>query len=149
MIASLAILVISAFLFVYWFRYTCIWILGGKAARGFAAGIAEANQLSFPSIQERLRAETGMSDLDTLRAALERDYRIVSYLLRHGAELQVGGESLEHIMLRADYRIMTGIFWVSRMFGAPQAVNALREMTQIVDYFANAMGERVAVTARS
>jgi hypothetical protein len=149
MVASLAILVISAFLFVYWFRYTCIWILRGKAVRGFAAGIAEANQLSFPSIQEKLSGEAQMSSLNALRSALDRDYKIVSYLLRHGAEFQVGGDNLEHIMLMVDYRIMTGIFWLSRMLGARQAVNALREMVQIVDYFANAMGERVAVTARS
>jgi hypothetical protein len=64
---------------------------------------------------------------------------MVAYLMRHAGELQVGGDSLESFMLRADYRVMK--LW----FRMSQSRAALQEMCRIVAYFANSMGEHASV----
>jgi hypothetical protein len=77
-------------------------------------------------------------------ASLQRDYRLLSYLLRHAAGVEVGGYTLEQRMLMADFKIMQLWYAVTRRCATGQAREALREMAQVLNNFANAMGERVA-----
>jgi hypothetical protein len=151
MITSIAILVVSVGLFLYWFRYTCLLILSAKTTRDYAGDVAFANRLNFLEVQSQLAAQTriltGGAELDGLQARLQRDYEVVSYLARHAAEFQVGGHSLEDTMLRIDYKVMNTWFSVARSFSNSKATQALEEMCQIVGYFANSMGERAACTA--
>ncbi len=137
MITSIVIVLISAALFLYWFRYTCLLILNAETATDYAQDIAAANGLSFRRVQALL-TNGGPADLDRLRQSLERDYNVVAYLMRHAGELQVGGDSLESLMLRADYHFMKLWFRIS------QSRTALQEMCRIVAYFANSTGERAA-----
>ncbi len=137
MITSIVIVLISAALFLYWFRYTCLLILNAETATDYAQDIAAVNGLSFRRVQALL-TNGGPADLDRLRQSLERDYNVVAYLMRHAGELQVGGDSLESLMLRADYHFMKLWFRIS------QSRTALQEMCRIVAYFANSTGERAA-----
>jgi len=137
MITSIAITIISAALFLYWFRYTCLLILNAETTTDYAVDVASANGLSFRRIQTLLTTAAS-ADLDRLNQSLERDYNMVAYLMRHAGDLQVGGDSVEGLMLRVDYRIMQGWYRVS------QSRAALHEMCRIVSYFANSMGEREA-----
>src|SRR5690242_21902222 len=83
--ATIIITASSALLFVYWFRYTCLLILSAKTTRDYAGEVATANQLSFLEVQAELREGAASADLDRLHASLERDYAVVSYLLKHAA----------------------------------------------------------------
>jgi hypothetical protein len=137
MITSIAITIISAALFLYWFRYTCLLILNAETTTDYAGDVASANGLSFRRIQSLL-ATAASADLDRLNQSLERDFNMVAYLMRHAGDLQVGGGSVEGLMLRVDYRVMKAWYRVS------QSRAALQEMCRIVAYFANSMGEREA-----
>jgi hypothetical protein len=72
----------------------------------------------------------------------------VTYLLKQAGELQVGGDSLEHIMLRIDFRIMKACYGLTRRFSEARSRAALQEMSEIVGHFANAFGEQLASSAR-
>lgn len=148
MIVSTLIIVVSTVLFLYWFRYTCVLILNTKTTQDFSEEVATANQLCFADVQNQLDTPAGVA-LAELQSSLERDYRVVNDLLKKAGDIEVGGDSLEAIMLRIDFRIMTAWFAVSRHVSDSTARNALGEMTQVVAYLANSCGERAADAVQS
>ena len=151
MFVSIIIIAFSLMLFLYWFRYTCLIILNTKTVRDYTAQIATANQLEFPAIQAQLRLAGGpMPQLDTLHASLDRDYQLVTGLLRHAAQFQVGGVNIEQRMLMIDYKVMKMWYGAARSFSkGSYAMQALQEMSDIVAHFANSMGERSASASRA
>jgi hypothetical protein len=124
-------------------------ILSAKTATDYAGQVAAANQLNFVDVQERLQSDLTPAQFDGLRASLDRDFRLLEYLVRHAAEFRVAGQALEQRMLILDYRLMRVWYSLSRSFSNLHSRKALEEMSQIVGHFANAVGERVAYTAQS
>src|SRR5215510_3701897 len=148
MFASIVILCFSVLLFLYWFRYTCLLILSTRTAKDYTQQVARANRLEFPAIQAHLR-QSAVSNLNALSTSLDRDYALLTGLLRHAAEFQVGGLSVEQRMLMIDYKVMKVWFGVAtRMSKAAHARQALSEMADIVAHFANTTGERAAAGSR-
>jgi len=147
MISSIFILVFSGILFVYWFRYTCLLMLRSKTPEDYAARVVEANQLSYPSVELRLGEDGWDQELGQLLYSLKRDYRVLSYLLKHAASVEVGGSTLEQRMLMIDFKIMQWWCKLSQYFSPSLSRAAVQEMAQVLHNLANAMGERVASTA--
>jgi hypothetical protein len=140
---SIFIIVISTLLFVYWFRYTCVLMLRTRA-REHAHRVAEVNHLSFLKAQKELESAPGQQELlDTLHQSLDRDYRVLSYLLRHTGTQS--GASVEEHLLRIDYHMMRALYYLARPFSPKSARQVLIERASIVSHLANAMGERVAL----
>jgi hypothetical protein len=141
---SIFIIVISTALFVYWFRYTCVLILRTRNARDYAQKVAEVNRLSFVTAREQLSANPEKTErFDGLHQALDRDYRVVCYLLQHTGTQ--GGQSIEEHMLRVDYQVMRACYYLAKPFSRSSARQALLERASIISHLANAMGERVAL----
>ena len=132
----------SAVLFGYWFRYTCLLILSAKTTRDYAEQVAEANQLSFLTVQRELAGGLAQ-DLDWLHASLDRDYQVLARLW--GQAPREGG--LERRMLQTNYRLMS--FWgrLVKSFFPQTARKALEEMALTIAHFANALGEQSAAAA--
>jgi hypothetical protein len=127
---------------VYWFRYTCVLILRTRNAHDYAQQVAEVNRLSFVRAHEQLALIQSRPDAyESLHKSLDRDYRVISYLLRHTA---TQGGSLDEHMLRVDYQIMRACYYLAKPFSRSSARQALLERASIISHLANAMGERVA-----
>ena len=141
MLISAFFILVSLILLAYWFRYTCVLILSAKPARDYAAQVAVTNRLSFPRIQQSLDVDVAFAELDTLCRQLDRDYTLLTCLMRHGAQFREIGQSLEDRMLMLDFAIM------KRAFSMRRSREALREMANIVQHFANQMGEHAAAAA--
>jgi hypothetical protein len=152
MLASVLIISISVILFCYWFRYTCMLILSTKTSKDYSGEVATANQLHFLEVQGALREESGLA-LDRLMAALDRDYQVLSYLLRQApvqrADSETDDASLEQYVLRANFWAMRAWYRVSRQVSQSAARSALQEMSLVVSHFANSFGERIAQSARA
>jgi hypothetical protein len=146
LVATLVIMSSSVLLFGYWFRYTCLLILSARTTRDYAASVALANQLAFPEVQAQLR-EAASAELDRLKDALDRDYKVLTYLLKNAANSSDGQDALEKRMLEINYRLMQSWYSVSRRFSPSAASAALEEMASTVAHFANSMGERATVGA--
>src|SRR5678815_1899303 len=150
MFVSITIIGFSLLLFLYWFRYTCLLILSTRTAKDYTAQVARANQLEFPLIRAHLRQEMAAAanelstpNMEALRTSLERDYRLLTGLLSHAAQFQVGGVTIEQRMLMIDYQAMRLWYTASLRFSkSAHARQALEEMADIVAHFANAMGEQ-------
>src|ERR1035441_4290637 len=98
MVTSVFIVGISAVLLVYWLRYSCVMLLHDAQER--SATVAD-ECFSASSVLERLKTE---ADLTPLERALERDYRVVTYIIEHATDLELA--SLENKLLVLDYQLM-------------------------------------------
>ncbi|HYL96209.1 MAG TPA: hypothetical protein VET69_10425 [Terriglobales bacterium] len=145
LVVTIGMTVGSLLLFGYWFRYTCLLILSAKTTQDYAGEVAAANQLSFLEVQATLRAGVPAA-LDPLQAALDRDYALVTYLLKNAA-LAAGHRSVETRMLAMNYGLMRAWFRLSRQFSLEASRRALEEMSQVVAHLANVMGEQAACGA--
>ena len=148
MIVNSFILAVSVGLFLYWFRYTCVLMLSARTTKDFGAEVAAANRLGYVEFDGRIGTMTS-SELEAVHRSLQRDYRLVSALLRQAGEWKVGGNSLEDMMLRADFQLMKLAYGVSRRVSDARARSAVKEMTQIVAHMANAFGEQASSSARA
>ena len=129
----------SFVLFFYWFQYVCLLILSARTSRDHSGEIAAANRLGFPDIQVKLRIAG--ADLDTLHRRLEKDYAIITDLLR-GTPGFVADDRRELAMLRIHYRTMSAWFCLTRRSLRNAAAQALEEMALVVVHLANTIGER-------
>jgi hypothetical protein len=143
--ANVLTIALSCSLLVYWFRYACLLILSARSARDYATAVAQANALQFPQIQRTLEgAAAELPHLDSLRRALDRDYKLLTLLMRHGEESQVAGRQVEQKMLLLDYHLMRAWYTCTRRMSLRRGRRALEEMAHIVRHFAGMMGERRA-----
>lgn len=149
MIVSLVIIAVSLTLFVYWFRYTCLLILSAKTSKDYAPQVATANQLRFIETRDRLLEAPAGHSLDVLHQDLQRDYTLLTYLMRYAAGRSQSMHALENRILMIDYKIMLVWYTLVRPISGERARGALLEMTSIVHYLANAMGERLSFSARA
>ena len=123
MVASVLISVVSLVLLSYWFRYSCLLLLRSQP--------------------HEPRAEQKDGDLDPLRRAVERDYRVLSYLCQHAAGL--ADQSLEERILMLDFKLMRIWYHVTRTLAPAQARNALSEMAAVVAFLGQRMGQQAGL----
>jgi hypothetical protein len=142
MIAVAIISVFSLGSLLAWFRYSCGLILSAKPAHDYTPQVAAANELGFLEVQHDLPNASERRALDTLRQKLEQDYHLLSYLIDHSPALHTGSESFEQVMMMLDFKLMTAFYSTVSVLSRSGARRALHEMTQVVCYFANTMGER-------
>ncbi len=136
----------SAVLVASWFRYTC-GVARRAARRDYTADVARANQLEFLEVQRALRATPPESQLAALAKKLEQDYRMLSYLLRHGPAFQALRARIEQRMVMLNFQLLKAYFAVTRTVLRSKGRRALEEMAQVVGYLANQMGARAAYPA--
>jgi hypothetical protein len=82
-----------------------------------------------------------------LQASLDRDYSVLTYLLKNVTDQSAGASSVEVRMLEIHYKLMGAWFSVSKSFSVSSSKRALEEMALVVAHFANAMGERADAAA--
>ncbi len=145
-ITSVFIVGISLLLFLYWFRYTCSLILSTGLEKDYRREVAEANQLHFLEIERDLDA-TVDEPLDAMKQCLDKDYRLVTFLQRQTAGGGGEGAILEQVMLRANFRLLSLGYRLSRRLRPNLARRALEEMTRIIGHFANSFGAQAAGVA--
>ena len=141
---SVIMIAVSIGLLAFWFRYTCRLILSAKSARDYSQEVAVANALRFLDVQKDLPEARERRQLDTLQKKLEKDYLLLRYLLHHGPVFHTLSERLEQRMLMLDFELLKAVYAVTSELSHANAKRAVQEMTQVVSYFANRMGERSA-----
>ena len=157
---NIIIVAISLAVFVYWFRYMCLMILRDRGGRNYAGQIASANHLVFLRAKALLAedddiAETGKDaqaaasrqvlesqTLDSLEQSLDRDYRVVTYLLHNAVEYS-WFRPIEQFVLTLDFHLMRFCYRMLRGISHRLAKSAVLEMARIIGYLAQSAGERL------
>ena len=141
MVTSVFIIGISAVLFVYWLRYSCVMLLRSAQERTeMDPNISEPFNVS--EVLERLKTE---ADLDPLERTLDRDYAMVTYLIEHAAGLELA--SIENKLLVLDYRMMRLWSRLTRTLAPQQSRVALSEMAVVLSVLVAQMGEQSQLRA--
>lgn len=140
MLSSILIIVFCGALLVYWFRYTCMLLV--RQGRDEASSFNPATQASFnfQDVQIRLASEL---QLDPLQLALQRDYEVLTYLVRHASGIAL--ESFEEKLLVWDYKVMRLWYSVTKTAAPAQARAALSEMASVLMILAGRIGQRAGV----
>ena len=144
MFASVFIIAVSLALFVYWFRCTVLLILRTRTTTEYASKVAAANQLSFVQARQQLGGPSPSPDLSGVCRSLQHDYGVLKYLLGHAATVEGGGYTAEQRLLMMNFRMLAVVFWVASRIRPDAARMALLEMSGVLEYFANVMGQRFA-----
>jgi hypothetical protein len=134
---------------VYWFRVTVLLILRTRTTPDYAIKVAAANQLSFVQLREMLHADLSGAELAQLCESLHKDYGMLKYLLGHAATDGNVGYTAEQRMLMLNFRLVSAWFWAVARFRPAAARVALLEMATVLEYFANAMGQRFSASLAS
>jgi len=117
MIVATLIIAVSAVLFAYWFRYSCLLLLRNAAERaGSAPGLDP--RFSVGEVMASLKSEGA---LDPLERALEM-------------------ASVENRLLLVDYRLMRIWSRATRSMAPRQSRKALEEMASVLGVLIHAMG---------
>jgi len=141
MIIASLILIVSTGLFLFYFQATCQRILRRKFEQEYFQSIVNANRLEFPSVQKALEEFDAPVDYSRYRMTLKCDFLALTYLLKHAANAQqrfTREERLLMIYFRAVYAFM-----VARHALKLREKSAVMDLTAILQYFANVIGERV------
>ncbi|MCI0403541.1 MAG: hypothetical protein L0212_08465 [Acidobacteria bacterium] len=141
---SISILVISAFMLVFWLRSASRSILQERFEQNYSAEVAEANNLEFLAIRNALSdgAEETLDYANSL-VALERDYEALTYLLRNAATVNVGRYTHRERLLVLDFQLMRVWVRIKRTLGFSSWQSGLVEMATILEYFGNVVGQRL------
>src|SRR5690349_16154009 len=140
MIASIAVILFSIALLVYWFRYTCVLLVRTGSEEVRAASAAVQRNFSFGEVQSRLQSQVA---LDPLQASLQRDYEVLTYLVRHASGMAL--ESFEEKLLVWDYKVMRLWYSITKTAAPAQARAALGEMASVLMILAGRIGQRAGV----
>ena len=144
MVASILIVCFSLALFVYWFRYCCIFLLRNSQEQLGSLPAPADSRFSVADVIEKLQsAQEEHGELDPLHRALDRDYQVFSYLLQHAAGLELG--SLEDRLLILDYKLMQLWYRATKTAAPQQARHALTQMASILDVLVRKMGEHAGL----
>jgi hypothetical protein len=138
---------------LYWFRRACFIILRDRNGQNYAGRIATANHMVFLRAEALLGGAEDLSlwsrpeaipakTLDTLEQSLDRDYRVVMYLLRNSKEKHRAPEPRQ-LLLSLDFYLMRLFYRALRGISRRRARNAVLEMALIVGYLARSVGERL------
>jgi hypothetical protein len=133
--ATITITVGSALLFAYWFRYTCLLILSAKTAQDHARPVAVSYCLEFPKIQSQL--QDPRADLEGLRSLLDRDFAVLTALLKHSSGCSSEESIIEMRMLKIDYWMVGLRHRFSLRISIAPPRSALEEMSLVVEHLAN------------
>jgi hypothetical protein len=130
MLAGILITTVSIVLLGYWFRNSCLLLL--RAHMDQKADVP--GRLSSLEVRQRLHTEP---NLEPLLRSLERDYRVVTYLLEHSSTRRA--HSLEDRLLRLDYKLMQAWYCVTRTVAPQQSRRAVAEMAGVLTCLAQRM----------
>lgn len=146
MLISFGILLFALVLCLYSLRHVSLTILKNSDGRDYSNQVASANRLMFVHARSLLsEQETGAArpdrrSLDQLARSLDRDYVVISYLLKNGAP-QSAIDGVHRIILALDFQLMRLQYWGARMVSNRLAKSALVEMTSIIRHQANRIGQ--------
>ena len=139
MFASALIIVLCSALLAYWFRYSCILLLRNSAEEVCAMNPAMLGTFQSAEIQDRLHS----AELDPLHAVLQRDYEVLTYLVRHASSVKL--ESFEEKLLVWDYKVMQFWYSVTKTAAPEQARQALCEMASVITVLSGRIGQRAGL----
>ncbi|HXE76247.1 MAG TPA: hypothetical protein VNN18_11530 [Candidatus Xenobia bacterium] len=150
LVISLTVLGGSVAALVFWLHTTLQNIVRGCADSKVSAEVAVANHLCYRVIRQALETDGEQpADARACIAALERDYSALTYLLRNAATVHLGHYTTRERLLVMDFQVLRLAVRVQHALNWPGWRTRLLEMSRILDYFGDTVGQRFEAFAVS
>ena len=149
-VVSVAILAGSGCMLLFWLHTAMQTLVRGCGDSQVSAEVAVANHLCYRVI--RLALETDPQQPGNARAciaALERDYQALTYLLRNAATVTVGRYTARERLLLLDFQLLRLVVRLQHALNWPGWQTRLLEMSRILEYFGDTVGQRFEALAAS
>lgn len=135
------LMLVSAGLVIFYFQTFSQKLLRRRFTQEFYQGIANANRLEFPSVRKAIE-EFGTSLKDPrLVTTLKCEFLALTYLLKNTANVN-HGYTYEQRHLILYFQVLYASLITCHWLGWPET-SAILNLTTILQYFANVVGERV------
>jgi hypothetical protein len=144
MFASVLIIVLCSVLLAFWFRVSCVLLLRNYAEQSSGMQISIPANFNCARVQASLE---GAGQLAPLHQLLNRDYQVLSYLVRHASAVKL--ESFEEKLLVWDYKTMQFWYRLTKTAAPEQARHALSEMASVLTILSSRIGQRAGVGAEA
>lgn len=130
MIASVAVVLASLTLLVYWLRYVSLLIVQSRSSAEHSQALTARIRLNYCEVRKLLQ-EAPHVKYSQLERMLDEDYRLLTALLSAR-----GPQAVEQRLLRLNYFLTRVIFQACRYACLNCARNCLRDMVDMLDFFA-------------
>lgn len=140
MICSIAILVFSTALFIFYIQTLCENVLRREFGRTYFQDVLSSIDLEFPRLRQALSANVPVS-YSQIQLALKCDYSTLTYLVKKGNPNQPHF-SLQEKLLMKYFRTLLLILPLRYAFHFREK-QAVLKLTVILRHFANLVGERI------
>ena len=141
MIESSIILIFSAALFFFYWQVTIQRILRRAFAQAYYRTIVAANRLEFPALRKAVLDPSAPVDYARLRMNFRCDFLALTYLLKNASNLRQT-LSRDERFLMVYFRLLFSSLTV-RHWLRLEAKPAVLGLAEVLQYFANIVGERV------
>jgi hypothetical protein len=140
MICSIAILVFSTALFIFYVQTLCEKVLRREFSRAYFQDVLNAIDLEFPRLQQAISAGVDVG-LPQIKLALKSDYFTLKYLLKNGNPKQRHFSFHEKLLI-SYFRVLFLVLPVRYALHFRERQGVVK-LTVILHHFANLVGERV------
>jgi hypothetical protein len=137
MFTAALILILSTGLFSFYLQAACQKILRRQFAHEYWLAVVKTNRLEFPAVRKALKEHV---EYPRIMEALKCDFLALTYLLKY-ADKGSQYYSREAYLLILYFRVCFASLAMRRWLRLREAPAAL-ELTAILEYFANVIGER-------
>lgn len=140
----LLLFLVAVFFLAYWFRRNVLAELKAAPPGDRIDQVCQANHLRFLEIRQRLQGRLELEEIAGLGRDLGRDYRTLTWLLRHAGSLDRRRLRFTERMLMADFRLVQAWFWLTLRLSERRPRRALEEMVSILVRLADSLAGRIA-----
>ncbi len=137
------ILILSTAMFFFYFQAVCQRILHHEFDRDYFLPIVNANRLEFPSVRKVIEEFGAPVEYSRFRMMLKCDYLALTYLLKNAGN-KTRHYSFEDRLLMAYFRLSFFSLSLRHLLKLGESRIVLR-LTNILEYFGNTVGRRVAL----
>jgi hypothetical protein len=141
MFFSALILILSIAFFFFYMQATCQRILRQEFDREYFLTIVNASALEFPAVRRMLGEFNAPVDYARLRMMLKCDFLALSYLLKNAVNVHQRYSGKERLLMFY-FRLVFASLIIRRWLRVGEK-SAILELTAILQYFANVLGQRV------
>jgi|SRR5579875_2267815 len=142
MITSIAILVFSTALFIFYIQTLCQQVLRREFSRAYFQDVLNAIDLEFPRLRQAMEANASVTYAQ-IRLALKMDYFTLSYLLKKANPSERRLTWQERLII-SYFRLQFLLLPVRYAFHFREKQSVIR-LAAILNYFANLVGEKVSM----
>jgi len=149
-LAVVFITITIAIVSLFWAHCASLLSVRDQRERDYTRHVAEANGLTFLEARSSLEEDPLDSAVfETVHRSLDRDYRLLIYLLHHVPVPDAGVPAMHEWLLRMNYRTLAFCFLLTGRVSRSLGRRVLLDMSSVVAQLANVMGERSALTAKA